>query len=155
MLNIQSPVPSVGVMLTLGVFVFKMDTLPYQDFQRQVKWRYATNSRVGAVPGMQFVGRDNDTITLSGVLLPEITGGTVSLALLETMADRGEAWPLIEGTGHVYGLFVVEGLSTTRTLFFADGAARRIEFQISLKRMDENLLNRAASLTRDVLKYLL
>ncbi len=154
-MNFSSPLPTVPVMLTLGVFVFKLDTLPYQEFQRQVKWRHPTNSRVGAVPGSQFLGKDNDTITLSGVLLPEITGGTISLALLETMADQGQAWPLIEGTGHVYGMFVVESLSTTRSLFFKDGAARRIEFQLTLKRIDENLLDRAAKLGKDVLKFLM
>jgi phage protein U len=53
----------------------------------------------------------------------------VSLALLEAMADGGKAWPLIEGTGMIYGMFVVESLSTTRTVFFRDGAARKIEGQ--------------------------
>ena len=60
-----------------------------------------------------------------------------------------------EGTGHVYGMFVVESLSTTRTFFFKDGGARRIEFQLALKRIDENLLDRVASLGKDVLKFLM
>jgi uncharacterized protein len=126
------------MMLTLGLFVFQIDTLPYQSFQRQVTWRHPTNSRVGTSPASQFLGRDNDKISLDGVLLPELTGGTVSLALLEAMADEGQAWPLIEGTGMIYGMFVVESLSTTRTVFFRDGAARRIEFNIALKRVDES-----------------
>lgn len=125
-------------MLILGMFVFKLDTLPYQSFQRQIAWRHPTNSRVGTSPASQFLGRDNDKITLDGVLLPELTGGTVSLALLEAMADGGKAWPLIEGTGMIYGMFVVESLNTTRTVFFRDGAARKIEFSLSLKRVDES-----------------
>lgn len=126
------------MMLALGLFVFQLNTLPYQSFQRQVTWRHPTNSRVGTSPASQFVGRDNDKITLDGVLLPELTGGTVTLALLEAMADQGKAWPLIEGTGMIYGMFVVESLATTRTVFFKDGAARKIDFQISLKRVDES-----------------
>lgn len=49
------------------------------------------------------------------------------------------------------GSFVIEGISTTRTEFFDDGAARKIEFSIKLKRVDDNdttfgntLLNRTA-----------
>lgn len=126
------------MMLALGLFVFQLNTLPYQSFQRQVNWRHPTNSRVGTSPASQFVGRDNDKITLDGVLMPELTGGTVTLALLEAMADHGKAWPLIEGTGMIYGMFVVESLATTRTVFFKDGAARKIDFQISLKRVDES-----------------
>lgn len=125
------------MMMTFGMFVFSLDTVPYQDLQRQLAWRHPSTSRVGAMPASQFVGRDDETITLSGVLLPEITGGDLSLAMLETLAEQGRAWPLIEGTGVIYGLYVVTGLSTTRTIFFRDGAARRIEFQLSLKRVDE------------------
>lgn len=125
------------MMMSYGMFVFSRQTVPFQDMQRQLAWRHPSTSRVGAPPATQFLGRDDETITLSGVLLPEITGGRLSLAALEEMAEQGRAWPLIEGTGYYYGLFVITGLSTTRTLFFQDGAARRIEFQLSLKRIDE------------------
>lgn len=128
---------STSAMMTLGLFVFGLETLPYQEMQRQLAWRHPSNSRVGAMPATQFLGRDDETVTLSGVLLPEITGGRVSLALVEEMGDGGKAWPLIEGSGYYYGAYVITGLDTTRTLFFADGAARRIEFTLSLKRADD------------------
>jgi len=131
-------VPQLHMLMALGLFVFGMQTLPYQQLQRQVAWRHPTNSRVGARPSAQFVGRGDEIITLSGVLYPEITGGRISLAALEAMADEGLAWPLIEGTGWVYGLYVVEELSTTSTAFFPDGAARKIEFSIKLKRTDDD-----------------
>nr|WP_269745115.1 phage tail protein [Aeromonas tecta] len=67
------------------------------------------------------------------------------------MGDSGEALPLIQGDGMMRGSFVIEGISTTRTEFFDDGAARKIEFNIKLKRVDDNdttfgntLLNRTA-----------
>lgn len=141
------------MMLALGLFVFQLDTLPYQTFQRQIKWRHPTNNRVGATPRSQFLGRDNDTIAIDGTLLPELTGGTVSLALLEAMADQGQAWPLIEGTGMIYGMFVAEGLSITRSVFFKDGAARKIDFQLSLKRVDDSrvdMLGRVAGPLREL-----
>ena len=54
------------------------------------------------------------------------------------MGDSGEAFPLIQGDGVMRGSFVIEGISTTRTEFFDDGAARKIEFSIKLKRVDNN-----------------
>jgi hypothetical protein len=125
------------MMMSFGFFVFALGTAPYQDFQRQLAWRHPSTSRVGAMPAHQFTGRDEETITLSGTLLPEITGGRLSLAALEDMAEQGQAWPLIEGTGYYYGLYVITALSTTRSVFFDDGAARRIEFQLTLKRVDD------------------
>ncbi|MCU6243829.1 phage tail protein [Enterobacter ludwigii] len=127
------------MMMALGLFVFMRQTTPYQNFEHQIGWRHPSNSRVGLRPATQFLGQDDETITLSGVLLPELTGGTLSLEAMRLMADTGLAWPLIEGTGFVYGMFVITELSKTRTEFFKDGAARRIEFRLSLKRVDDNL----------------
>ena len=129
--------PQISMMMALGLFVFGLHTVPYQQLQRQVSWRHPSASRVGARPTRQFVGRGDETITLSGVLYPEITGGKISLAALEAMADEGMAWPLIEGTGWFYGLYVIEEISTTATTFFPDGAARRIEFSMKLTRTDD------------------
>ena len=58
------------MMLSLGMFVFSLHTLAYQEFQRQTEWRHASSSRIGAQPARQFVGRGDDAITLPGVLLP-------------------------------------------------------------------------------------
>jgi uncharacterized protein len=125
------------MMMTLGFFVFSRLTVPYQTSQHDMVWRHPTNSRVGARPSAQFLGVGDETLTLSGVLLPEITGGELSLEALRKMADTGKAYPLIEGRGTVTGFFVIEKISKGRSEFFSDGAARKIEFTIELKRVDE------------------
>lgn len=127
------------MMAALGVFVFMLKTVPYQELQQQRSWRHAANNRVGLRPGMQFLGQDTDSITLSGVLLPAITGGRLSLLGLEAMADSGKAWSFLDGEGTIYGMYVIESLSKTKSVFFEDGAARRIEFTLTLKRVDESL----------------
>lgn len=125
------------MMMTLGFFVFSRLSVPYQASQHDMVWRHPTNSRVGARPSAQFIGVGDETLTLSGVLMPEITGGELSLEALRKMADTGKAYPLIEGRGTVTGFFVIEKISKGRSEFFSDGAARRIEFTIELKRVDE------------------
>lgn len=138
------------MMMCLGQFVFGMDTLAYQDFQRQTDWRHPSNSRIGAAPARQFVGRGEDSITLQGLLVPELVGSTLSLDVLRVMADTGRSWPLVEGTGRIYGLWVIESLSEGRTLFFADGAARRIEFSIKLGRADDARTDLMGMLTNTI-----
>lgn len=125
------------MMMTLGFFVFSRLTVPYQTSQHDMVWRHPTNSRIGARPSAQFLGVGDETLTLSGVLMPEITGGELSLEALRKMADTGKAYPLIEGRGTVTGFFVIEKISKGRSEFFSDGAARKIEFTIELKRVDE------------------
>lgn len=130
-------IPGIHMLMALGLFVFGMPTLPYQQLQRQVAWRHPANSRVGGRPARQYAGRGDEILTLSGILMPEVSGGRISLAALEAMADMGKSWPLIEGTGWLYGLYVIESLDTTSTEFFPDGAARRIEFSLRLARTDD------------------
>ncbi|EKY3119545.1 phage tail protein [Cronobacter turicensis] len=127
------------MMMTLGLFVFMLKTVPYQELQLQKQWRHASNSRIGKRPSLQFLGPDTDTITLSGALMPAITGGRISLLALEQMAETGKGWPLIGGEGTIYGMFVIESINTTKSEFFRDGAARKIDFTITLKRIDETL----------------
>ncbi|WP_174635114.1 phage tail protein [Yersinia thracica] len=127
------------MMMALGMFVFMLQTVPYQDFQHQMAWRHPSNARIGLRPSSQFLGPDEESITLSGVLYPELTGGKVSLMALQLMAETGKAWSLIEGNGAIHGMFVIESLSRTKSIFFSDGSARKIEFTLTLKRTDESL----------------
>ncbi|NMX78220.1 phage tail protein [Pseudomonas sp. WS 5503] len=146
------------MMLALGMFVFSLSTAAYQELQRQTNWRHASNSRVGAPPALQFVGRGEDTITLPGVILPELAGSVLSLDALRLMANTGKAWPMVEGTGRIYGLWVIDTLSETKTLFFRDGTPRRIEFTLALKRTDDDridLLGAATSTGLNILRGLL
>ncbi|MDR7024240.1 phage tail protein [Pseudomonas peli] len=125
------------MMMALGMFVFSLHTLAYQELQRQTDWRHPSSSRVGTNPARQYAGRGEDAITMPGIILPELAGSPISLDALRMMADTGKAWPLVEGTGRILGIWVIESVSETRTLFFPDGTARRIEFSISLKRVDD------------------
>ncbi len=121
------------------VRVYAAHPVPYQG-AAAVSTQLATCGKqsVNRRPSTQFLGPDNDMLTLSGVLMPEITGGRLSLLALEQMAEQGKAWPLIEGSGTIYGMYVIEGLNQTKTEFFRDGMPRRIEFTPSLKRVDES-----------------
>jgi hypothetical protein len=101
---------------------------------------------VGALPARQFVGKGDDTITVSGLIVPEISGQQLSLDALRLMGDSGKAWPLVEGTGRIYGLWVIENVQQTSTLFFKDGAPRRIEFSITLQRVDDSQIELLGSL---------
>ncbi|HZH44272.1 MAG TPA: phage tail protein [Lysobacter sp.] len=125
------------MMMALGTFVFSLPELAYQQLQRSVAWRHASTERVGARAAHQFLGPGEETIELSGLVAPELTGTPASLDTLRELADEGRPLALVDGTGLVHGSFVITGLNETRTLFFPDGAARRIEFQLRLLRVDD------------------
>ncbi|QQU56486.1 phage tail protein [Serratia liquefaciens] len=137
------------MMMILGMFPFALQTTPYQTSNQANTWRHVKNDRVGKSPRYQYIGPDEEPITLSGTLYPEISGGDVSLTTLETMAYTGRAWPLIEGTGKIYGMYVIDGLTQNRTEFFQDGKARKIDFTLSLKKVSEDIREKLAEITND------
>jgi phage protein U len=128
------------MMLALDQFVFSMDTLPWQELQRQTQWKHRGNSRVGARDSRQFLGPGDDMVTITGVLVPQITGSAHSHEDQRAMADAGEAYVLVDATGLVYGAFVIEAVSETQGGHDKDGAARRIDFTVGLTRVDDRQL---------------
>lgn len=124
-------------LMALGMFLFEIGTLPYDEMQRKTDWQHARSSRVGARDATQFTGPGDETISLSGAVYAEIADGRVSLDDLRSMADDGEALPLVDGTGIVYGNFVITAIDERHAFMMADGRARRIDFGIDLLRVDD------------------
>jgi len=58
------------MMMSLGLFVFKLSTLPYQNTSRQVNYGWGTNARFGQRPVSQFLGLGEETIKITGQLRP-------------------------------------------------------------------------------------
>lgn len=146
------------MMMALGMFVFSLHTLAYQELQRQTEWRHPSSSRVGTNPARQFAGRGDDTLTLPGILLPELAGSLLSLDALREMANTGRAYPMVEGSGRILGLWVIERVIETRSLFFPDGTPRRIEFSLGLTRVDDgrtDLLGAASATGVNILRRIL
>ncbi|MBF7982684.1 MULTISPECIES: phage tail protein [Rahnella] len=126
------------MMMSLGLFVFKLNTLPYQTLGRIVNYNWQENTRIGQRPVSQFLGLGKESMKLSGLLLPEVTGGISYLQTLEAMAESGRAWPLIEGSGTIYGMFIIESMTHDNTEINSNGQARSINFSVNLKRVDES-----------------
>ena len=133
------------MMMSLDQFVFSLATVPYKELQRQRNWKHRTSSRVGARDSSQFTGVGDDSITLNGLLAPDNDIGSAdSLDQLAKMGDVGDAYVLVDGTGTVYGAYVIDSLNETQTYQTKEGTARRIEFNLTLKRVDDDKLGATA-----------
>jgi len=128
------------MMMALGMFVFSLPTLAYQELQRKTDWKHPSTSRVGARNARQFTGKGDDTITLSGWIAPELTGSGYSLDALRLMGDTGKSWILIAGTGRILGSYIITSMTDGRTVLAQNGDAGKIEFSIILERTDESVL---------------
>ena len=128
--------PSPRELLTLGMFVFGMDSVAYSELTRRTDWRHALSERHGARSASQYVGPGLDTINMSGLLAPEIGGSYADIDRLIEMADTGDSWPLVDGTGKVLGQFRILAIDQKQKAIMAGGIPRAIDFTIDLERAD-------------------
>lgn len=126
------------MLLSLGDFVFSLSTLAYQELSRRTSWRHAQNPRVGARAASQFLGPGDDLISLAGDLVPQIAGEASSLDRLRSMGDAGEVYPLVSGDGRVHGAYVMLSQDERQAHLYSDGAARRYDFSIELRTVDDS-----------------
>lgn len=125
-------------LMALGLFVFSLPTLAHQEMSRNRNWRFARSDRIGARQDVQFIGPGGDDISLSGTAYAELSAGAASLEELSFMADSGSAWPLIDGTGRIFGAYVIDSVDEKYRELTADGTPLRIDFDLSLSRVDED-----------------
>lgn len=129
------------MMMALDQFVFSLSTAPFKELQRQRSWKHRTNSRVGTRDASQFTGVGDDTITLNGtVAQAESFGSIASIKQLAEMGDAGDAYVLVDGVGNVYGAYIIDGLNETQTYHTKEGTPRKIDFTLTLKRVDDDAI---------------
>lgn len=122
------------MLLSLGLFVFRLQTIPYETLKRTTEYRWSSANRFGKAPAHQFLGPGEDELTIDGKLMPELTGGPVHLEKLREMGNSGKAWILTAGNGDVLGKWFITKIDDNRSHFLSNGLARKIEFTITLKR---------------------
>ncbi|WP_175815565.1 phage tail protein [Burkholderia diffusa] len=127
-------------LLSLDQFAFNLTTAPYHELQRRRQWKHPKKSRIGVRDSRQYTGQGDDTITLHGMVAPEAVGSIASIKRLADMADTGDGYVLVDGTGVVYGVFVITGLDETQRYHTPEGVPKKIDFTLTLERVDDDAL---------------
>jgi uncharacterized protein len=120
-------------MMILGPFSFDVNRLAFQESARTAGYSWAEIERIGASPALQYTGREAETLSLPGVFYPHYKGGLSQMPALRLAAEAGLPLPLITGYGFFLGLWVIASVSETQSVFFSDGAPRKVDFTIELK----------------------
>lgn len=126
-------------MMRLGPYKFSVDTAAFQEVTRSMSMRWASQQRIGTNDALQMTGIGPETMELRGVVFPQFNAGSGQLNTMRAIASIGTPLPLITGTGRVLGLWVIESVSETQSVFAIKGAAKRQEFSMQLTRYDGGL----------------
>lgn len=126
------------IMMMLGEYPFSIYTAAYDQLQHTSEYNWQSQQRLGQKPAQQFTGLGSDTIGLSGVMLPDFSGGAAQIETMRETAAKGEALILVSGTGFVLGKWCITKISDTGSIFWGNGAARKIEFSMDLTAYGED-----------------
>jgi phage protein U len=126
-------------MMKLGEYTFSIDSAAYQSLSRSTEYRWQSQSRVGRLPSMQFMGPGSETISLNGTLYPPFRGGLGQLDAMRAMAGKGEPLMLTDGTGRIWQHWIIEQVEETQQVLFNDGTPRKVEFRLQLSRYGEDV----------------
>lgn len=124
------------MLAALGLFVFEPATFPFAGLTRRSGWKHARSERVGTRDASQFTGPGGDEISIEGAIIPEAQSGSFgAIEDLRKMADDGERYPLVDGSGTVWGEFVIVAMNEGRHYIMVDGTPRLVEFSLDLERV--------------------
>ena len=138
------------MLASLGLFVFEPFKVAFDELQQKINYRYGTGNAVGVRPRMQYIGPDNDTISFSGVVYPELAGSNVaSIDEPIAMGNTGKTYALLDGTGRFYGMFYIESINRNQSHLLTNGSPRKIGFDITLKLQDDSNRESVAVLDQD------
>lgn len=122
------------VMMALGAFRFSVSTAAYQSLTRSTAYRWPSQDRIARHPALQFVGPGEETVDLDGTVYPQYRGGLAQVDAMRAEAETGTPLILIDGRGRFWGRYAITAIQETQTVFFDDGAPRKIDFRLSLAR---------------------
>lgn len=125
--------------MALGQFVFTPTLLGFNEIKRQRQWNFASNAVAQGRDAKQFVGVGEDHVTLDGNIFEEHgVGKRQSIDDLAAMADTGQGFTLVDGSGYLYGVYVIENIDETKKYIIDNGVPRMIDFTLKLSRVDDN-----------------
>ncbi len=125
-------------MMGLGDFRFCLDTAAHQELERNSAWRWPSVERIGARPALQYVGPGEDKITMRGTIYPHFRGGLGQVSAMREQAAKGLPLLMIDGTGRVWGKYVITDIREGQSTFFSNGMPRKVDFDLSLSMYDDD-----------------
>lgn len=129
----------MDVLLRLGPFRFAVETAAYDCLKHTVEHRWPSQERLWNANAIQYTGRGDEIIELSGRILPTWKGGLDQINRLRLMAAADlylmpVPWPLISGYGEYLGEYAIETVEELHRMILTRGAPGEQAFRLTLKR---------------------
>lgn len=121
--------------LSLGEVHFTVADLPLVGVRRARRWQWEALARLGLPPLLQYRGEGEERVSLRIAIGPGL-GRATAVEDLRALADTGIAHVLADGTGLIYGSFVLSDLREDGRVLDGAGRPRRRTVSLELRRYE-------------------
>jgi len=119
-------------LMTLGGVPFEAYPFNTHEYAESGSVPFVEKAVIGGKPPKEFVGEDNEELTINGKLLPIKLGGLDTLDMVKQMKSSGQPQFLMRGDGKPLGWFVICKLNAKSTYLTDQGIGQVVEFDIAL-----------------------
>ena len=115
-----------------------IDTRPFsaENFSRSVGADLAVKAIMGGRQAREHMGEADETISVSGQLLPTRLGGLTELELVQGLSTSGTVVPVMRGDGRMFGWYAVEKVSEKHSDLTRFGVGFVVLYTIDLVKVD-------------------
>ncbi len=115
-----------------------LDTAPFSvdEVDRTATADFAVKPLIGTAPGREFMGEGDDTIVLTGQLLPERIGGLTELEALHGFRRAGQRVPVMRGDGKMLGWFVLTEVRERHEQLDRNGVGGMLHHTLTLVKVE-------------------
>ncbi len=116
-----------------------LDTAPFSidEMERTASADFAVKPLLrNSPPAREFMGEGDDTITLSGQLLPERIGGLTELETMHGLRRAGQRLPVMRGDGRMLGWYVITEIRERHAQLGRSGIGGTLEHTLTLVKVD-------------------
>ena len=115
-----------------------LDTTPFSidEVDRNATADFAVKPVLGAAPRREFMGEGDDTIVLTGQILPSVIGGLTELETLHGFRRAGQRLPVMRGDGRMMGWFVITQVQEGHKNLLDGGVGFTLQHTVTLVKVD-------------------
>jgi hypothetical protein len=117
-----------------------MDTRPFNadKFDRTASADLVQKAVMGGLQPSEFMGEGEDTLTITGQLLPFKTGGLTELDVIDEMRRTGARFPVMRGDGKRLGTYAITGLTERHDELMRNGVGFTVQYSVSLRKVQQD-----------------
>lgn len=114
-----------------------LDTRPFsaESFGRSAGADRAVKAVMGGIQPREKMGEGDDTITISGQLLPMRLGGLTELDLAYSLAEAATPLPVMRGDGRMFGWYEIDKVSDQHTDLGRFGVGFVVRYTLTLTKV--------------------